>query len=88
MAWCLDFGTGSTAVFAVQLLGQRVKEGLKIKGVPTSNSTASLAESVGIPIVTLDDYPQLDLDIDGADEVEPSLCLIQKVVEGHYCARK
>ena len=73
----LGLGTGSTAVFAVELLGQRVKEGLKIKGVPTSNSTAKLAESVGIPIVTLDDYPQLDLDIDGADEVEPSLCLIK-----------
>lgn len=73
----LGLGTGSTAVFAVQLLGQRVKQGLKIKGVPTSNSTAALAESVGIPIVSLDDYPTLDLDIDGADEVEPSLCLIK-----------
>jgi ribose 5-phosphate isomerase A len=73
----LGLGTGSTAVFAVEILGQRVKEGLKIKGVPTSNSTAKLAESVGIPIVTLDDYPRLDLDIDGADEVEPSLCLIK-----------
>jgi ribose 5-phosphate isomerase A len=73
----LGLGTGSTAVLAVQLLGQRVKQGLKIKGVPTSNSTAALAESVGIPIVSLDDYPTLDLDIDGADEVEPSLCLIK-----------
>lgn len=73
----IGLGTGSTAVFAVQMLGQRVKEGLKIKAVPTSNSTATLAESVGISIVTLDDYPQLDLDIDGADEVEPSLCLIK-----------
>lgn len=73
----LGLGTGSTAVIAVELLGQRVKEGLKIKGVPTSNSTAKLAQSVGIPIVSLDDYPRLDLDIDGADEVEPSLCLIK-----------
>ncbi len=73
----LGLGTGSTAVFAVELLGQRVKEGLKIKGVSTSNATAKLAQSVGIPIVSLDDFPQLDLDIDGADEVEPSLCLIK-----------
>jgi ribose 5-phosphate isomerase A len=73
----LGLGTGSTAVFAVQLLGERVKKGLKIKGVPTSDSTEKLARSVGIPIVTLDEFPALDLDIDGADEVEPSLCLIK-----------
>ncbi|PZM79304.1 MAG: ribose 5-phosphate isomerase A [Candidatus Melainabacteria bacterium] len=73
----LGLGTGSTAVFAVELLGERVKRGLKIKGVPTSDSTAKLAKSVGIPIVTLDEFPQLDLDIDGADEVEPTLCLIK-----------
>lgn len=73
----LGLGTGSTAVFAVELLGERVKRGLKIKGVPTSDSTEKLAKSVGIPIVTLDEFPQLDLDIDGADEVEPTLCLIK-----------
>ncbi len=73
----LGLGTGSTAVFAVQELGERVKCGLKIKGVPTSDSTAELAKNVGIPLVTLDEFPELDLDIDGADEVEPSLCLIK-----------
>jgi len=73
----LGLGTGSTAVFAVKLLGERVREGLKIKGVPTSDATEALAKSVGIPIVTLDEFPQLDLDIDGADEVEPDLCLIK-----------
>ncbi len=73
----LGLGTGSTAMFAIEILGERVKQGLKIKGVPTSESTAQLAMSVGIPIVSLDEYPQLDIDIDGADEVEPSLCLIK-----------
>lgn len=73
----LGLGTGSTATFAIEILGERVKQGLKIKGVPTSESTAQLAMSVGIPIVSLDEYPQLDIDIDGADEVEPSLCLIK-----------
>lgn len=73
----LGLGTGSTAVFAVEMLGERVRTGLRIKGVPTSDSTEKLAKSVGIPIVTLDEFPQLDLDIDGADEVEPTLCLIK-----------
>lgn len=73
----LGLGTGSTAVFAIKMLGARVKEGLKICGVPTSDSTAQLAKSLNIPVVTLDEHPVLDLDIDGADEVEPSLCLIK-----------
>ena len=73
----LGLGTGSTAVFAVQLLGERVRDGLKIEGVPTSESTEKLAKSVGIPIVTLAQCPRLDLDIDGADEVDPNLCLIK-----------
>ena len=73
----LGLGTGSTAVFAVQLLGERVRDGLKIQGVPTSESTEKLAKSVGIPIVTLAQCPRLDLDIDGADEVDPNLCLIK-----------
>lgn len=73
----LGLGTGSTAVFAVQILGERVRDGLQIKGVPTSEATEKLAKSVGIPIVSLAEYPRLDLDIDGADEVEPGLCLIK-----------
>jgi len=73
----LGLGTGSTAVFAINILGERVKEGLKIKGVPTSDASAKLATSVGIPLVTLDEYPVLDLDIDGADEVDSSLNLIK-----------
>jgi len=73
----LGLGTGSTAVFAVQILGARVRDGLQIKGVPTSEATEKLARSVGIPIVTLAEFPRLDLDIDGADEVEPGLSLIK-----------
>jgi ribose 5-phosphate isomerase A len=73
----LGLGTGSTSVFAIELLGKRMEQGLKIKGVPTSDASAQLAKKVGIPLVTLEEYPILDLDIDGADEVDPSLNLIK-----------
>ena len=67
----VGFGTGSTAYFAVLALGERVKAGLKIIGIPTSVQTADLARSVGIPLTTLDEHPEIDITIDGADEVDP-----------------
>src|SRR5258708_18318532 len=70
-------GTGSTAYFAVVALGERVKAGLKIIGIPTSVHTADLARAVGIPLTTLDDHPEIDITIDGADEVDPKLNLIK-----------
>jgi ribose 5-phosphate isomerase A len=73
----VGLGTGSTAYFAVVALGERVKEGLKIVGIPTSENTAKLARSVGIPLTTLDEQPQIDITIDGADEVDPQLRLIK-----------
>jgi ribose 5-phosphate isomerase A len=73
----LGLGSGSTAAQFVHLLGQRVKEGLKVVGVPTSSGTARLARDLGIPLSTLDDTPELDLDIDGADEIGPGLALIK-----------
>ncbi len=73
----VGLGTGSTAYFAVLALGERVKAGLKIVGVPTSNATADLARSVGIPLSTLDQQPVLDIDIDGADEIDSQLNLIK-----------
>ena len=73
----VGLGTGSTAYFAVVALGERVKAGLKIIGIPTSVQTAELARTVGIPLTTLDEHPQIDITIDGADEVDPKLNLIK-----------
>jgi len=66
----LGLGTGSTASFVVQALGARMASGLKIIGIPTSERTATLARSLGIPLATFAEYQRIDLTIDGADEVE------------------
>ncbi|MGD1093561.1 MAG: ribose-5-phosphate isomerase RpiA [Bryobacteraceae bacterium] len=66
----VGLGTGSTATFAVSALGRRVAEGLRIVGIPTSEHTASQARALGIPLTSLADEPQIDMTIDGADEVE------------------
>jgi len=73
----VGLGTGSTAYFAVVALGERVKSGLKIVGIPTSIATADLARQLGIPLTTLDEHPQIDITIDGADEIDPKLNLIK-----------
>src|SRR5258707_149054 len=73
----VGLGTGSTAYFAVVALGERVKSGLKIIGIPTSDGTAELARAVGIPLSTLDEHPEIDITIDGADEIDPQLRLIK-----------
>jgi ribose 5-phosphate isomerase A len=73
----VGLGTGSTAYFAVLALGERVKAGLKIIGIPTSIQTADLARTLGIPLTTLDEHPEIDITIDGADEVDPKLNLIK-----------
>src|SRR5208337_190849 len=73
----VGLGTGSTAHFAVVALGERVKAGLKMVGIPTSMQTGELARAVGIPLTTLDEHPEIDITIDGADEVGPRLNLIK-----------
>jgi len=73
----LGLGTGSTARHFVDLLAERVKGGLSVVGVPTSEATATQARALGVPLATLDDYPELDLTIDGADEVDGALRLIK-----------
>lgn len=93
----VGLGTGSTAYFAVERLGQLLKEGkLKdIVAIPTSIRTKEQAESLDIPLVTLDTHSELDVAIDGADEVDPDLNLVkggggallrEKMVE--VCAKK
>jgi ribose 5-phosphate isomerase A len=71
----LGLGTGSTANHFIELLGQRVREGLRVVAVPTSERTARLAEAAGIQLTSLDATPELDLVIDGADEIGPGLAL-------------
>ena len=73
----LGLGTGSTAKHLVDLLGERVRAGLDVVAVPTSEATRIQAERAGIALTTLDDTPELDLTIDGADEIAPDLTLIK-----------
>ena len=73
----LGIGTGSTAEEFVRLLAEKVAEGLAVRGVPTSERTARLCLELGVPLNSLDELPELDLTIDGADEVDSRLRLIK-----------
>jgi ribose 5-phosphate isomerase A len=73
----VGLGTGSTAAHAIRFLGEKVKAGLNIRGVPTSIHAQQLAEACGIPLITLNDVNRIDVDIDGADEFDPQLRLIK-----------
>src|SRR2546429_7907741 len=73
----VGLGSGSTAEYAIRLLGERVQAGLKIRGIPTSQRTRELAEGAGIPLTTLQEFPEIDVTIDGADEIAPELQLIK-----------
>ena len=73
----LGIGTGSTAEEFVRLLAEKVASGFRIEGVPTSERTARLCLELGVPLKSLEELPQLDLTIDGADEVDGRLRLIK-----------
>ena len=73
----LGLGTGSTARPFVELLAERVRAGLAIVAVPTSEQTRAQAERLGVPLTTLDETPELDMTVDGADEIAPDLTLIK-----------
>ena len=73
----VGLGTGSTAWYFIQVLGDAVKNGLRIKGIPTSVRSSEQAASLGIPLTTLDEYQQIDVTVDGADEVDSELRLIK-----------
>jgi ribose 5-phosphate isomerase A len=73
----LGLGTGSTAKHFVELLGERVRAGLDVIGVPTSEATRADALRCGIRLTTLDDIDRLDLTVDGADEIDPALNVIK-----------
>jgi ribose 5-phosphate isomerase A len=73
----VGLGTGSTAACFIRLLGEQVKDGLRIRGIPTSVRSRELALSLGIPLTTLDECQEIDVTVDGADEVDPELRLIK-----------
>jgi ribose 5-phosphate isomerase A len=73
----VGLGTGSTAACFISLLGEQVKNGLRIRGIPTSVRSRELAERLGIPLTTLDECQEIDVTVDGADEVDSKLRLIK-----------
>ena len=73
----LGLGTGSTVDYALRKIGKMVNEGIKIKGIPTSFRTKKIAIEEKIPLTSLEDNPEIDLTIDGADEVDSELRLIK-----------
>ncbi|KAA6404695.1 ribose-5-phosphate isomerase RpiA [Candidatus Tokpelaia sp.] len=74
---CLGLGTGSTAEEFIRLLAEKVKQGLDIVGVPTSERSRALCLELGVPLTDLDNVPQPDIAIDGADELDRYLTLIK-----------
>lgn len=75
--FAIGLGTGRAATLFVRALGEKVAGGLKVRAVPTSEATASLARELGIPLTSLDEVGELDITFDGADEFAPSLDLIK-----------
>ena len=73
----VGLGTGSTAAYFIKLLGEKVKNGLRVHGIPTSDRSRELAFSLGIPLTTLDECQEIAVTVDGADEVDPQLRLIK-----------
>jgi ribose 5-phosphate isomerase A len=73
----LGLGSGSTARLFVDLIGRGVRDGLDVVGVPTSEATFRQAEALGVPLASLDEIPELDLTVDGADEIDSALRLIK-----------
>ena len=73
----LGLGSGTTSAIFIEELGERVKQGLRVRGIATSIASQQLAESLSIPITNFDESPVLDLAIDGADEIGPGLALIK-----------
>jgi ribose 5-phosphate isomerase A len=73
----IGLGTGSTVKYALKKIGEHVSKGLQVKGIPSSNQTKKLANKYNIPLTTLNSHPEIDITIDGADEVDSNLNLIK-----------
>lgn len=75
----IGLGTGRAATGFVRELGERVRNGLEVRGIPTSRATESLARSLGIPLIGFEEVSAVDLAVDGADEVDPD----RNLIKGH-----
>jgi ribose 5-phosphate isomerase A len=84
----VGLGSGTTAELVVREIGERVRRGLQVRGIPTSNRTARLAEELNIPLITLEDCDKLDITIDGADEVVPGSLSVIKGLGGALLREK
>ena len=84
----LGLGSGSTASIAIQLIGQRVAQGLDVTGIPTSERTAALARDVGIPLTDFSRHRRIDLTIDGADQIEEGRLSLIKGLGGALLREK
>jgi ribose 5-phosphate isomerase A len=73
----VGLGSGSTATIFIKLLGERVKAGLKVRGIPSSQNSEVLAKSLGIPIIDFHQTAEIDVTVDGADEIAPGLALLK-----------
>jgi ribose 5-phosphate isomerase A len=73
----VGLGTGSTAAYFIQFLGEKVKSGLRVRGIPSSERSGELAEGLGVPLTTFEECPEIDVTVDGADEVDSQLRLIK-----------
>src|SRR6267142_5625629 len=73
----VGLGTGSTASHFIRELGARVRRGLKVAGISTSEESSRLAEDAGVPLTSFKEHPAIDVTVDGADEVSPALDLIK-----------
>jgi ribose 5-phosphate isomerase A len=73
----VGLGTGSTAAYFIRLLGAEVRNGLRIRGIPSSDRSREQAAGLGIPLISLDECQEIDVTVDGADEVDPQLRLIK-----------
>ena len=73
----VGLGTGTTAAFFIEALGERVRGGLRVQGVCTSRRACRLAAQFGVPVVSPDDVGHIDLDVDGVDEIDPQFCAVK-----------
>jgi ribose 5-phosphate isomerase A len=73
----VGLGTGSTAAYFIDFLGEKVKQGLRIRAIPTSDLSGQRAANLGIPLTTFEECPEIDVTVDGADELDSQLRLIK-----------
>jgi ribose 5-phosphate isomerase A len=84
----LGLGSGSTAAFAIEALAARVKKGLRVVGIPTSETTAALAQRLGVPLTSFAEHRRIDVAIDGADQVERGTLILVKGLGGALLREK